>query len=234
MAEALSHRLGLPGTPLPRLGIAAAARACCSRAPFGLGRFDAAFRTASAQHSDKMSACVPWGVTLKSLAQPFTQSLRVDRAAGQGCGARACAGRRRRRADGSRVQRRSIITCHHLSWSYIVGGLVKKLTGDPPPRLSSPAVTPPCTHTPSACTTLWCLTPSVSVAVRLSAGEHIADTVQRLAIRAGSPGQLHLGRLPERLWGSAAMLEPTPAGSLCWAARCGLGWRLLAAVGTTM
>ena len=139
VAEAASHRLGLPGTPLPLMRFY---RQYCTGGWRGL--WDEGIR---------------WAEGTPATWQP-------------GKRARYC----------------------HLGWSFVVGGMVER-----------------------------------------KCGEHIADTVQRVAAAIGLPHCLHVGRLPPQLWHRTATLEAPPAGhnSVWSCARgqpLGLGWRVLGTI----
>lgn len=139
IAEAASHRLGLPGTPLPPM------------------RF---YRKYCAGGWRRLwDEGIAWAEQTPTIWQP---------------GERA--------------------SYCHLGWSFVVGGIVER-----------------------------------------KCGEHIADTVQRMAASIGLPGSLHLGRLPPMLWHNTATLEPAPAGhNRVWKSalgqQLGLGWRLLGTI----
>ena len=99
---------------------------------------------------------------------------------------------------------------HHLSWSFIVGGLVSRATAAAARRSSKKLL-------------------------KRTDGRHISDIVSReLAAKIGRPGELHLGRVPPSMWSAIASLEPPPVrdgGLAVWARGHGepisLPWRLL-------
>ena len=139
IAEAASHRLGLPGTPLPPMRFY---RKYCAGGWRGL-----------------WDEGIAWAEETPTIWQP-----------------------------GSRAS-----YCH-LGWSFVVGGMVER-----------------------------------------KCGEHVADTVQRMAASIGVPHCLHIGRLPPRLWHKTATLEAAPAGhNSVWKTALGqklnLGWRLLGTI----